>query len=68
MMQIEPTVTAGPRLSRSEDALPHGLRVADPAEQENVEGGWGIFETIDRISAAVTGGLLGAYIYDKLHS
>jgi hypothetical protein len=39
MMQIERTVTAGPRLSRSEDALPQGFHEADPAELANVAGG-----------------------------
>jgi hypothetical protein len=43
MMQIERTVAAGPRLSRIGDALPQGFHEADPAELENVEGGfWGI--------------------------
>ena len=41
MTQIERTVTAGPRLSRIEDAVAQGFREADPAELENVEGGFG---------------------------
>ena len=40
MTNVERTVTAGPRLSRIEDALPHGFREADPAELANVEGGF----------------------------
>jgi hypothetical protein len=72
MTKVERTVTAGPRLSRSEDALPHGLRAADPAELENVAGGLslgGILDTIDKVtkfSQAVTfGGLLGGLIYTQ---
>jgi hypothetical protein len=43
MMQIERTVTAGPRLSLIEDVVPQGFREADSAELANVEGGlWGI--------------------------
>jgi lactobin A/cerein 7B family class IIb bacteriocin len=40
MMQIERTVTAVPRLSRIEGALPQGFHEADPAELANVEGGF----------------------------
>jgi hypothetical protein len=39
MMQIERSVTAGPRPSRIEDALPQGFHETDPAELANVEGG-----------------------------
>jgi hypothetical protein len=39
MTKTERTVAAGPGLSGIADALPQGLRAADPAELANVQGG-----------------------------
>jgi hypothetical protein len=56
MMQVERTVAAGPCLSAIEDSL-HGFREADPAELENVEGGFGWYCVVGTI---VLGLLLAA--------